>query len=196
MTSQTYPYATGDLLDQPNRYSYIQFGSGDFLKAWRDQRAGVFDGLPEARSAPSGKISDGINPGSSVETAPLLDHIYAKVETNALSDPEVGYWLDALVKKFEVTKHIHRAYDGFFKAADKTDYKNLTLYVRLSEVFELAYSKSSDLRFLNVLLKSIDTLCNQASCLDEDCRSRLGSLIVREKIHVRNLCGKVAVPCS
>ena len=66
--------------------------------------------------------------------------------------------LEKFLKKFEVYKRIFSKYDSTFKKKSK-DYSNMGNYVLLSSNFALAYKKSRDVRFLNVLLKINDLLC-------------------------------------
>ncbi len=113
----------------------------------------------------------------------LLDHVFAALSATGNS-PESVLWLERLIKKFEVTKRIHESYAEGFLAADKTRRHNLDLYVRLAEVFDLAYRRTDSLPALNALLKIIDTLCSQRDALAENLKPRLARLIENERGYI------------
>jgi hypothetical protein len=128
-----------------------------------------------------------------VETAPLLEQVLESVQRGAADTAEARRALN-LVKKFEVTKRIHRAYDERFRAVDRSDHEDLGLYLRLAEVFEAAHAATGELPYLNALLKCLDTLCALRSGLSEADRRRLSWLFERERGHVDALAASLARP--
>ena len=123
--------------------------------------------------------------GDVVETDALLENLFAALAQGRIEDALVHERLDQLVKKFEVTKRIHRAYGSSFRAQDAADHKDPARYLRLAEVFEAAYAAKGGLPYLNALLKSMDTLSTLAGQLSEIEQSRLAWLAGRERLHVR-----------
>ena len=189
-----YAYATGDLLKERHTYFYSGYGGRLFLKGWRadrDAARGAFGATaPPPPRPPSSPISAG-----PVETAPLLEQVLESVQRGAADTPEARRALSNLVKKFEVTKRIHRAYDERFRAVDRFDHENLGLYLRLAEVFEAAHAATGELPYLNALLKCLDTLCAlRGGGLSEADRRRLSWLIERERGHVHALAASLARP--
>ena len=98
------------------------------------------------------------------------------------------------VKKFEVSKRLFESYDTAFKPLDRAAYHDAALYLRFAEVVERAYDSTSELPFLNVLLKVVDTLIAMQDKLDADQRARLAGLIDREMAGVAALGRKCGVP--
>ena len=196
-----YPYSKGNLLEQPNTYFYTPFNGKTFLEAWVEDRRKVIESLPVGSKTPpsAGFVSieefvRQVKSGKIVETEKLLEALYkalcvdkTKMRTDTL------LLLNKIVKRFEVYKRIHSAYGVGFKAVDRTVYRDLNLYVRTAEVFELAYSVFGEFTYLNVLLKILDTLCSISQHLSIEQRSRLASLISREKLHVQSLSANVGI---
>lgn len=121
-----------------------------------------------------------------IDTAILLDTLYAYLSAEKTNDPEgVLSFVRKMVKKFEVTKRIHEFYDNFFRTKEEAGFDNLGLYVKAAEVFEGAYARSGELPFLNVLIKCIDTLSSAEDSLKSSERGRLARLISKELYHVR-----------
>lgn len=190
MSESLYPFADGDRLEDRNTYFYTPYGGIAFLDAWRRRRKEALAGLPAATPPPIGRGERLPEPGP-VETAALLDGLFAALESKGAETPAVRHWLDELVKKFEVTKRMHVAYDARFQAVDRGRYRDFGLYVRLAEVLEAAYAGTGDLVFLNAMLKCIDTLSSACGRLATDDGARLAWLIERERLHVDALEGAI-----
>ncbi|MAF95816.1 MAG: hypothetical protein CMM60_08700 [Rhodospirillaceae bacterium] len=184
MTSVTYPYASGDLLEDRHTYFYSEYAGRPFLDAWRAQRSELLEKLPEAADPPAGKEDAASLEGEVIETDALLDHLFAVVAHGGAGEDRCRDGLAQLVKKFEVTKRIHQSYGPSFRAIDPADHKDLNRYLRLAEVFEFAYAAEKELPYLNLLLKCMDTLSSLADQLTEDGRARLAGLIQRERRHI------------
>lgn len=188
LKNSLYPYASGDLLENANTYFYTPFNGYDFLRAFSDKRSSVLAHLPEPEPAPLPKSDGYFNDDLIIETSILLEYVLAVILDGKIDVSRNRRWLEELIKKFEVTKRIHRQYGKGFRAIDRTQHKDYTLYIRLTEVFDAAYSATHDLRLISVMIKSLDTLCSIAERLDSDCQARLAALIVSEKGHVETLC--------
>lgn len=179
-----YIYDRGDLLEHPQRYSYTPFQGYAFVDAWRQSRDQALQSLPEPVShmpAPQ-QIDGAITIESCCDTQLLMERAFAalrnKQDTTGLNI------LDRFVKKFEITKRIYTAYLPDWRADTTSDYRNPGLYVRAAELFEAAFSQSADIRYLNVLLKIIDTLVAISGNLSTPQGQRLSRLIHQEHIHI------------
>ena len=184
-----YPYASGDLLEDRYTYFYSHYAGRPFLDAWRAERDAVLAALPEPAPPPPGSPHPDIGRAVPVDTDRLLDHVFHAL-TGGDADDEVADWLDRLVKKFEVTKRIHRAYGPGFRAIDPDDHRLMGRYVRLAEVFDAAWTGRGELTYLNALLKCMDTLAALHDRLDAAERARLARLLARERAHVEALADR------
>ena len=190
---QSYPYATRAILSNPKRYSRSPYNGLDFLSAWKADRGAAKDSLPppETPPPPSGSNQQSVN--DFIKTRRLLEDLFATV-TFAPEPPDEAFEkIDALVKKFEVTKRVHEAYTANFLAIDKEAHRDLSLYLQLAEVVEAAHSRTGALPYLNVLLKIMDTLCALHTKLSDSEQSRLAWLIDREDDHVRTLADPLGI---
>jgi len=196
-----YPYAKGDLLNKPNTYFYAEFKGRKFFRDWMDDRNKL---LPEQFSLhPPPEIPDllsisdlfqRLETGKPISTHTLLTTLYCLIaDTSHEISPEIINILDRLLGKFEVNKRIHSGYMQNFRAVDKTAYHNLELYILAAEVFEQAYARLNDIRYLNVLLKVMDTLCAMNQMLDINLRERLARLVDRELDHVQKIAEKTGL---
>lgn len=187
MTEVEYSYSIGDRLTDRNTYFYTPAVGMPMIEAWRASRKAVLDRLPSPVDPPDSTNDSPVSiDDDTVHTAALLEFLWSKN-----SDSEVGQdesrWLEKLMKKFELTKRFHRAYGAKFRAVDKSQHKDLDLYVRAAEVFLSAYDRSNDARFLNVLLKILDTLCAYSEGLGPESSARLARLLLSEEKRVEGL---------
>lgn len=192
----SYNYAQGNLLDKPNTYFYSQFFGADFLLAWRKQRDEIkiklenfsmlsVDALPTPIE--SSLLLSEINNKDLVDINRILKITYLNlINTGLNNDPNIKIIVNKLVKKFEVSKRWYINYGTALRTLpeykdDQSAYSNLDLYIQGAELFEEAYVQSGNLPYLNVLLKSMDTLCASVDDLTTDSKSRLFKLIDKEK---------------
>jgi len=175
--SEMYPYATGDLIETPNTYFYTVFGGQPFVDAWRRTRDDVQASLPSPANPPPAFMAD----DQSRDSADLLERAFA-------GDEELR---EAFRRKFEITKRVHGGYDDQFRAIDRYDRRDLGRYMRAADIFELAYVEHGSVRYLNVLLKCIDTLCASSDQLGADLKSRLAWHLAREREHFQALSAQV-----
>ena len=165
----SYPYATGDLIERPNTYFYTPFEGKLFVEEWRRTRQEILEQLPPPTDPPPAFEAD----GRSRKSVELLERAFAG--DNALRE--------AFRRKFEITKRVHGGYDREFRALDREDRHSLERYIRAADVFERTYSEQGSLRYLNVLHKSLDTLCAFSDQLDPPLGSRLAWHLNRERLH-------------
>jgi len=178
MEPDLYPYASGNLIEQPNSYFYTPYSGAAFFDAWRESRQSVRRTLPDAVPPPAA------SPG------PEGSNLSSDLLERALGGDQ-GL-REAFIKKFETTKRVHESYDGDFRAVDKTKRDELSLYVRAADLFEASYQETKSSRHLNVYLKSLDTLCAHAADLSPALQARLAWHIKRENRHLQELaenCG-------
>ena len=173
----SYDYAEGNLLDERNTYFYTQFQGEPFVEAWRRNRQLALSDLPSPVPPQLSRATDlSLAEG---DTGELLEVAFALTDQDC--DAPL---LENLLKKFEVSKRIHSAYDDRFRTVDKQAHRDLALYVRLAEVFERRCAAGDDIRFLNVLLKVMDVLVAHRADLSGGLGGRLAWLIRREADHV------------
>lgn len=172
-----YEYATGDLLEKPNRYFYTPFHGADFLRAWREQREKACsfsaEGAAEQRSrseCPVERLIDQIQHGLSSEHR-----------------PSAVQRLDRLLQRFEVTKRLHGEYTENWRPVDPLDYYDMERYVQFGELLERAYAETAGLPFLNALLKCIDILTAHCQQLTAPQSERVTSLVLKERRYVEEL---------
>lgn len=183
MQPANYPYASGDLLEVRNNYSYSSFQGRAFLDSWRLQRTGcvatlLFDST-EAQS-----------PARTSPTRQLLTNLLKSLQCGSFSQEDARL-LDTLIQRFEVTKRLHGEYNAAFRPTDLKDYKSLEEYVCLAEVLEASYAMHGGLPRLNALLKCLDTLTALAGQLNAGQAARLATLVDREHMHVEALEDKI-----
>ncbi len=171
MTS--YPYATRNLIEQPNTYFYSEYSGHAFVAAWREGRNEVLSKHPKpVAPLPAGPA----DPGSRL-SADLLERALA-------GDAEIR---EAFVKRFEIHKRIHDGYNAAFRALDRSARGSLPLYFRAADLFAAAYEESATLRHLNVYLKCLDTLCSLSDSLDSGLSARLAWHLGREQGYIEAL---------
>ena len=182
-----YVFSRKDKLEEPKKYSYSEFLGYDFLKAWSADRD-----LAVVEPSPPPAGTDGRLPmtGEAVRTAELLETLYGHLAESKTLGGEARSWLDKLVKKFEVTRHLHPDYDEIFLAVDKTNIHDIRLYLRFAETCEQTYTNTYALIYLNALLKCIDTLTALRDRMDANQKARLSWLICQERGHVSELAEK------
>jgi methionyl-tRNA formyltransferase len=186
----TYPYASDDPFENRKKYSYAKFHGAAFIEAWRKDRlmrCGESDtGLKPACTQNISKPDE----NSVIQTVDLLEFVYAELQSCTLEQISKSIWLAELVKKFEVTKRIHDAYKPGFSAVNIEDHKSLNLYIRLAQIFDVAYDRSQHLSYLNVMLKCMDTLCAVADQLSVTNQQHLTWLINKENEYISALITK------
>ncbi len=190
MSDKAYSYASGDLLAAPNSYFYAAYGGRDFLAAWRNERRRVAAGLPPPAAAPNSQ------PGLQ-DTAALLERAFAATAQAPADDPQGWRLIAQLVRRFEIFKRIHDAYDDDFQAVHREAHGTLAYYLRSGEIFAAAGcaagTAGDQLRYLNVLLKCLDTLCSLAPRFAPPEGARLARLIALEEALVSAQAGASGV---
>jgi methionyl-tRNA formyltransferase len=182
MTGAPYPYASGDLLENRNTYFYTRFGGQEFLLAWRRQRAAALAACGVCQDAP--EVAE--------DPAPIARTLRRLKPTRDASPPPSAdrMTLDRILQRFEVSKRLHDDYTKAWKPIDPARYHGPERYLLLAEVLGRAAASTADPRYLNGLLKCIDTLTSDgmAPMATRSGGARLRTLLEQE----RNLVDRVA----
>ncbi len=178
-TGVGYPYSEGDRLEDRNSYCYSPATGAPLLLAWRAARDAALADLP-APCVPPAAPAALPRPGEPFQTASALDGLLPLCRAGSLP-PEAASWLDKLVRRFEVSKRLHGAYDAAFKPVDRADYRTPGLYLRAAEATLRAHAATGDLVCLNAALKLVDTLCAMRSVLDPVQGAWLAAIICSER---------------
>lgn len=191
MPSVSYPYTAGSLLDCPQSYMYSSFHGEAFILSWRESRRVALRTLyyPALSLLP---CFDFISPVSTISILSSICHSLREGEEQ--TEPNV-YWLQRLVRKFEVTKRI---YDGYevevpHKPMPNAKYRDLSLYLLLAECLIRHCLISPNIQYLNCLLKLNDTLISQKYLLDGSQSAHLSWILEAELHIVSVLMSKVGV---
>lgn len=189
-----YIYATGNLLEKPNTYFYTEYYGRDFLETWKRDRERIYAVLGSELPPEQGKpnllknLRDKVEAGESLDIYFIFDAVQGALTEHGKTDRAVlKQFLNQLVQRFEVAKRWYPKYDASFRTEDKTKYGVLELYVRGAEIFCEAFLLFKDLPYLNVLLKSIDTLCSVYEKLNINQKGRLARLICQEAKYINSL---------
>ena len=154
MTDPGYPYADPDLHREPCAYMYTPYQGPDFLRAWRESR----EGLLRACGTGTGPLAGALEGQGAVPPCPapvrtrdlLLDLLAAP------GTPRGEAWLEALLRRFELTKRLGPAYVGALKPIQDADAPAGDLEALLALALMRAFASHGDLRWLNAALKVVD----------------------------------------
>jgi hypothetical protein len=176
-----YKYAEGDLMGHPQTYFYTRFEGEGFLQGWRRSRQTALDALPTPahKAPPFNSRTSG--------TARLLELAFKEANSATTAKGSLPFHAEAILRKYEVGKRIYDQYDEDLKPVDKDRFRTHIYYVRAAESFETAYARTRDLRALNALLKSLDTLTAHAAELEPALGARVARLILEEWRHVARI---------
>lgn len=186
MDTINYHYADGELLENPQNYSYSGYFAQAFIDAWLSHRKNQLLLLP----APQKLVQRNGESLCPKNTMNLLHAIGEALQQPRMSiDAQEMYWLRRLVKKFEVTKRVYSAYQHCapYRPIDKSSYTNIDLYLKLAECFIFAFNKGGKLQYLNAFIKIQDSIISQLSTLSHTSQTHLAWLIQQEIKTVRLL---------
>jgi methionyl-tRNA formyltransferase len=179
MTTISYNYATGDLIESPNTYFYTAFHGAGFMSVWKDSRMKIRNELPEAIPPLKASFAD---PASSA-TRDLQERALA-------GDSQL---MENFIAKFEITKRVHESYNDKFLAVDREKRHDLSLYLRSADLFAFALTHPPLSRNLNVYLKCVDTLCAMLVKLDVHQKGRLAWHIDNELSAIEELASSLGL---
>ena len=182
-----YPYAAGELLEQPNTYFYSAYKGLGFVSAWQQSRADCLAALESA-----GNFSDEQLQVDATPTGQYLKKLIASFDTEELLEEDRKN-LDALLRNFEAKKRIYEDYHPGFTSKDRSDYHELGLYVRFAEMMALSFNKWEELPYLNAMIKCIDILCAMRQELSLNEKRKLAEIIEAEAEFVAKLALQLGV---
>lgn len=182
----TYPYASGNLLEQRNTYFYSTYEGRAFLDAWRQQRDQALRELSDIAPTEAKNSQAPL----SAPTDILLESIHG--DLSAKRKVVESRALDRLVQRFEVSKRLHGEYDARWRPVDASDYRSLERYIRFAEILAAAYGQTGSLPYLNAMLKVLDTLTSIHAALSGAQRGRLRRVITQERDHIERLSLRLA----
>ncbi|WP_027087261.1 hypothetical protein [Cohnella panacarvi] len=146
MYEHLYPYVTEDNRENKQFYMYSTFHGFPFIQAYKESRDLAFRRFQDKVEASS---TDEPNVAL---VNPFLFEIGYDV-TNDNSDV-----LDKWIHSFEIRKRVYSAYDIDYRPLDTSDYKDSGPYVRLASAIALKLHDGGGLKYLNTLLKLVDTI--------------------------------------
>lgn len=169
----SYRYASGDLLENRNTYFYTSYEGQAFLQSWRQQRAA-------ALAAACGTDSASAMPDDCAPVAGQLQHLKKQLAGASTSASDYQT-LDRLLQRFEVSKRLHDGYSSNWKPLDTSRYHGTERYLLLAEALCLAAASTGDLRYLNGLLKCVDTLTATGIATGRSGSARLKAVLEQER---------------
>ena len=193
-----YEYTNRNLLEEPNKYFYTKYHGMSFVEDWKENRnilgelkdnsLSIFDHpeLEKLNCLSKNEFkkfyeSDEILSGS-VVLGSLVKELNSSSDYNELKTA-----LHTLLKRFEVTKKAYDNYGSYLRAGDKNKFHKLINYLLMSEVLIKAYEYSSELPYLNGILKINDTLRSQLDKLNEFEKQYLNKLFHKENQFIDKL---------
>lgn len=177
LTAKTpiYPYASGPLLEERNRYFYTPYLGQILIEGWREQR------LAAARQGAVALSTAGCDtPKTPIDG--LLNELWHKFPS-----PTAYELLAKLLQRFEVSKRLHDAYTPAWRPAEGAGHQGFERYLSFAELLARAYEQDGLLPWLNGLLKCLDTLCAYQPQLNATQASRLNALISAEQLFIARL---------
>jgi hypothetical protein len=187
--AEGYPYASGDLLENPHTYFFSSYQGEGFVSAWALSRSECKAALSAASDGRVAQAKDE-RPTSNSRTAAYfreLEDLFARPEF----PDEDRKNLDAILRNFEAKKKIYQDYNPGFTSKDRTDYKALSLYVDFASLIVAAYARWQELPYLNALLKVLDILCASCGTLSASDKSRVSDIIDAEQRYVDELARRL-----
>ena len=183
-----YEYAEGDLLNTPHSYQYTTYLGQPFIASWSTSRKQVIANLPEATRAVGACTS-------SEKTAALLKSLINDLNTGNTETELLCYWLNRLVKKFEVSKRLYTEYDETppHRPSAGSSHLDATLYLLFAECLLLHPDTPRDTRLLNCLLKLCDTLCAIRTQFHKQSASRLAWVLESEQQMIQLLQKRIGL---
>lgn len=196
-----YPYASGDRLsDDRNTYFYTKFHGVDTFSAWKKLRGKVtsvvgrdLSEIFDAEDKTPTHFKKILEDGNEIDTDILLNSLNDSLNKDVVHN-DIIFWVDKLIKKFEVTKRIHKSYSSSrFLAVNKNLHRDLTLYFKLAYLLEKVYQKTHKLPSLNAFLKVMDSLNSQSCKFSKAEASYFNYLHNKEQIIMEELANKMGV---
>ena len=194
-----YRYASGDLLEFPQKYQMTPFEGKEFISSYEKNRQKILDIIKNNQTVNSLShtlkllqkqfLIDIKSDQKIFVTSNQLSSILLRLQHQKETQQETKFIM-ALLKKFEIKKRIFSEYDHELKE-NSTDFKILTNYILLAAICAKKFQDNSNPKFLNALLKLNDTICSQIDSInDVNNLSLIYYIINLELEYIRDLIRK------
>lgn len=170
-----YSYANTDLLEFPQKYQMTPFEGRELLSSYEKNRQKILDKIKNNQTVNSLShtlkllqkqfLIDIKSDQKIFVTSNQLSSIFLRLQHQKETQQETKFIM-ALLKKFEIKKRIFSEYDHELKE-NSTDFKILANYILLAAICTKKFQDSSNLKFLNTLLKLNDTICSQIDSIND-----------------------------
>ncbi len=170
-----YKYITENNLENKQTYMYTEYSGTEFIEAYKLSRKEIL------RKHMLNMV------GMKHNTYKELSDIRDIISNGDLTiDGNIKKEIDEYVKSFEVRKRLYVGYDENWKPVQK-NYNVLENYLLFGEILVDTYDKTSNLKYLNCLLKITDSLCSVSSKMDEVQIYRLSEIVKSELYMVQEI---------
>lgn len=176
-----YKYVTDNNLENIQTYMYSEYFGMDFLNAYMRVRKNSI----VLNTGLDGDVESNMIPYLKSETSLALFEIWKQIR-NTKSD-SLKEQADCFVKRFEVKKRLYGKYEAGGKFVAESGYNDYILYILLGFISSKMYTDTGNLKYLNCLLKVVDTLISAQDNMDLVLRKLVSLLIMEEMGYVREL---------
>lgn len=178
-----YKYITDNNLYEKQTYMYSEYKGMAFLKEYLESRQAFL------KQNEDGKTDNAVEePLRNPVQKSLLD-LKRNME-NEKHDKEAVSLMNAYTKSFEVRKRIYTEYDDNWKPLSGAGFANSENYLLFADCLLLAYRNLKCMKYLNCLLKVVDTLLSIQDQLDCQSKRYFGCIIQQELDIVSQIAGK------
>lgn len=190
-----YPYDHGDNLVDRHSYTYAPYQGERFLEAWKQAREVLLSvTTPINKALPP--VATMLPVDENVNTAYLLEALFHQlIESDRDRQTDnFQYWLNWVIQRFEVSKRLYADYDlQGERAKPQGTFRDLSLYVRLSEILAVAYRDLNKVPALNALIKCLDTLYSVKDDLSFEQRQRVARVAHLERDFIYRLLNGASI---
>jgi hypothetical protein len=188
-----------DLLQNPEKYEMTPYSGIPFLNSYIEFRKNIFK-----LSTIDIKIDEFLssiilkndvvtfeNIPEEFSTLDLFSKLLKQILTGNLNSIVIST-VNIFLKKFEIGKKFSTRYDKNFKGINN-DFSNIQNYIVFAIICNILYEKTSNIKFLNVVLKLNDLICSQIKKLNEYEQSLAKLSIEYELNNIKKLSEKKGV---
>ena len=188
MVNSSYTYSDGNLLKNPQKYQMTPFLDKNFLDDYQRTRINYLEKISKFEKIELEKIIHNINQKdmqddrsskfNSVTSIMLFD-----VLTALINDENNNFdIIDKFIKKFETKKLIFSKYDNNFQPISN-EYSELRNYLLLATICAFQFKNSTNLKYLNTLLKLNDIICSQITSIDNSIDASLFNIVISHELN-------------
>ena len=168
-----YPYIQENQLESPCRYTYTSFFGKEFLQAYLRSRSLILSSCDATKLVSADDCMSRFKHAYKRYSTPLpdpnkmmyrqiiyiIDFIECLRDLFALKSVNAQHidCLNRLIQRFEVSKRLYTSYQSNLTKGSG-DYKTLNNYFQFGFLLSFAYMETSNLQYLNSLLKVNDLL--------------------------------------